>query len=209
VLFRLGMLHFEAKDHMQAAVMFTSLLDDSVTTEVASASLYNLALCQGLVGQPAEAMASLDRYRKQYPSDERSAHVAYQIGVLHDGAGQTGQAKDEFERALASSPPPALAVELNYRLGQCHERLGDTNSALRAYEKAVASKAKDDPFRLSAVARCAALHEEKREFALAAKAYRDIAKNSKDRELVAAAAGRASELEAGAGARKANKPVSE
>ena len=206
VLFKLGMLHFEAKDHMQAAIMFTTLLDDSVTTEVASASLYNLALCQGLVGQPDEAQASLDRYRKQYPGDERAAQVAYQLGVLHDGAGRAGDAIQEFERALTSSPPPALAVELNYRLGQCRERLGDPAGALRAYEKAVASKDKDDPFRLSAVARCAAIHEEKREFALALTAYRDIAKHSKDRELVAAATGRASQLEAGAGVRKASDP---
>ncbi len=203
VTFRLAMLAFEAKDHMQAAVLFTGLLEDSLTTEVASAALYNLGLCQGLLGQHQEAVATLTRYRAKYPADERKAQVAYQLGVLADGGGQTADAVAEFERALAANPPPALEIELDYRLGQCREHEGNVDQALRSYQKAMASPDKDDPFRLSAVARCAALYEQRNELTRAAAAYRDIAKNTKDRELASAAAGRASEIEKGTGKRRA------
>jgi TolA-binding protein len=203
VAFRLAMLHFEAKDHMQAAVLFTGILEDSLTTEVASAALFNLAICQGLLRQPQEAVATLTRYRTKYPADSRKSQVAYQLGVLAEAAGQSGEAVAEFERALAANPPPALEVELDYRLGQCREQEGNVDQALRSYQKAVASPDKDDPFRLSAAARCAALYEERNEVSRAVAAYRDIARNSKDSELVSAAAGRASELEKGTGRRPA------
>ena len=59
VQFRLGMLQFEAKEYMPAAIQFTRLLGDSVSAEVHAASLYNLALCQRMLGQAGEA-PSLD-----------------------------------------------------------------------------------------------------------------------------------------------------
>jgi hypothetical protein len=50
---------------------------------------------------------------------------------------------------------------------------------------------------LSALARSAALYESRKEITRALVAYRDIMRNAKDRELVAAATSRVSELEAG------------
>jgi hypothetical protein len=44
------------------------------------------------------------------------------------------------------------------------------------------------------VAQSAALYETRREFTRALEAYRDLMRNSKDRELVAAAADRVSQL---------------
>ena len=48
----------------------------------------------------------------------------------------------------------------------------------------------------AALARLAALHETRKEYAQAVEAYRDIMKNSRDQELVAAAADRVSQLSA-------------
>ena len=50
--------------------------------------------------------------------------------------------------------------------------------------------------RLSAVARCAALYEARKDFPRALLAYRDIMRNATDPELVAAATDRASQLAA-------------
>ena len=79
--------------------------------------------------------------------------------------------------------------------------MGDVDAALKAYQSATASAERDDPFRLSAVARCAALYEAKRDYARALTAYRDIARNAKDPELVAAATERVSQLEGSTRAR--------
>ena len=67
---------------------------------------------------------------------------------------------------------------------------------MRAFCKASESGDRTDPFRLSAVARCAAFHEEDGDYEKALAAYRDLIKNARDSELVAAANTRASELEA-------------
>ena len=99
---------------------------------------------------------------------------------------------------LAAKPSAGLAVELQFRLGRVREQLGDAAGALKAYQGAMASTDRDHPFRLSAVARCAALYEAKKDYARAIIAYRDIMRNAEDPELVAAADGRISQLEAGA-----------
>jgi hypothetical protein len=55
---------------------------------------------------------------------------------------------------------------------------------------------KDDAFRLSAVTRAAALHEENGDYTEAISAYRDLSENAQDPEIVVAAKERASQLEA-------------
>ena len=80
------------------------------------------------------------------------------------------------------------------RLGRAREQLKDLPGAIRAYGVARACPDVDQPYRLSALARLAALHESRREFTRALDAYRDIIHNSKDRELIAAAEDRVSQL---------------
>jgi TolA-binding protein len=193
--FRLGVMRFAAKDYMAAAIAFTSALEDSAVAEIRAPARYNLALCQRQLGRPAEAEQELETYRKEFPGDERAADVAFQLGDLREASGRTSEALAEFETALASKPSDALRVEAAYRLGRGKEQLGDAEGALRAYEIARAGTDRDDAWRLSAVARCAALYETRKEFAKAVTAYRDIMKNARDEELVAVAAGRVSQLE--------------
>jgi TolA-binding protein len=196
VQFRLGLMNFQAKDYARAAVAFTLALDDSVSGEVATAARYNLALCHRLLGQTDEAKTELEDYRSRYPGDARAADIAYQLGDLHEAANRLEDAKREYEQSLASKPSASLAVELQYRLGHCCEQLGDRDAALRYYRLAVASPDRDHPFRLSALGRCAALYEGKKDYTHAIEAYRDLIRNAKDRDLVSAATGRVSQLEA-------------
>jgi TolA-binding protein len=193
--FRLGVMRFAAKDYMAAAVAFTHTLEDSAAAEIRAPARYNLALCQRQLGRPAEAQQELETYRKDFPRDERAADVAFQLGDLYESAGKGPEAVAEFETALASNPSPALKVEAAYRLGRGKEQAGDAEGALRAYELARGGSDRDDAWRLSAVARCAALYETRKEYAKAVTAYRDIMKNARDQELVAVAAGRVTQLE--------------
>jgi tetratricopeptide (TPR) repeat protein len=197
VRFRIGLAHFESGEYLRAALAFTQVLGDSAAPDVRAASRYNLALCHRQLGRPDEARAELELYRSEHGQDARAADVAYQLGDLDEAAGLRAQALEEFERALASSPRPELEVELGYRAGLAHEQLGDADAALRAYGVAAAGKDRSDPFRLSAVARSAALHEKRRETTKALAAYRDIVANARDQELVAAATAKVAQLEAG------------
>ena len=118
--------------------------------------------------------------------------------ISHAEAGQQTAAAAEYERALAAAPPAALRVEILSRVGQCRESAGEAAGALRAYEEAAASRPEDDPFRLTALARAAALYEQKGDRKRTSAAYRDIAQHAADSELAQAAADRAAELGSGA-----------
>jgi len=196
VRFRLGSIRFDGGDYMRAAVDFASVLDDSTTQEIAAASLFNLALCRRMLGETEKAQTALDRYRELYKNDKRAPDVAYQLGEIHDNAGRTDTALKEYRLALKSKPGATLATELHYRMGVCHETLKDDAAAIKSYTKAMAAKKRSDAFRLSAVARCAALYEKTEDYKKAIAAYRDLIKNAKDPELVVAAKERASQLEA-------------
>jgi len=196
VRFRLGMIYFAGEDYFRAATNFTDVLERDPEGEMAKASLYNLALSRRLMGSNAEAAVEFQRYQERYPGDERAGEIAYQLGDLHDQAGETDQAAAAFAEALAATKDAALRTEIQYRLGMAREKLADTKGALAAYEKAAASRDKSDPFRLSAVARSAGLYEEAENYRKALEAYRDLMDHAEDPELVAAATGRAAELEA-------------
>jgi TolA-binding protein len=198
VQFRLGLMEFESKEYSRAAVAFTQVLEESVSTEMGSASRYNLALCQKLLGQTDEARASLERFRTEHPRDSRAADVSYQLGDMDEAAGRTKEAEQSYRTALAAGPSRALEVELQYRLGRCREAQGDPDGALRSYLQAAASTERKNPFRVSALTRCAALYEAKKSYARALDIYLDIARNSQDQELAALAKGRASQLQSGA-----------
>jgi TolA-binding protein len=196
VRFRLGSLRFDEGDYMRAAIDFSTVLEEKTSEEIAAASLFNMALCRRMLGETEPAQTALERYRELYAADQRAADVAYQLGDIHDAAGRTEMAAKEYRKALKAKPDKALATELHYRLGVCHETLADDTAAIKAYKKAIAATDKSDAFRLSAVARCAALYEKAEEYKKALSAYRDLIKNAKDPELVVAAKERVSQLEA-------------
>jgi hypothetical protein len=77
----------------------------------------------------------------------------------------------------------------------CRERLGNVDGALRAYSGALTVEDRADPYRLSALARSAVLHEQNKNYRKAIVAYLDLAKNAGDPEVVLAAKERAAELE--------------
>jgi TolA-binding protein len=197
VQLQLGAARFAEGDYMRAAVDFTAVLADSVTREVASAAQYNLALCHRMLGETDKAQAMLEAYRKGNPGDERASEVAHQLGAIHEEAGRYAEAEKEYGRALQSKIDAALVVELNYRVGLCREKLGDEKGALAAYTRAVAHPQKADAYRLSALARSAALYESRKDYPKALAAYRDLIKNATDPELVVAARERANELQSG------------
>ena len=192
--FRLGLLRFDAKEYMQAAVAFTSALEDSAPADVRGPARYNLALCERQLGEPDQARADLERYAREFPAGAQAASAAFQLADMSEGAGQLKDAQAGFAQVLALSPGPALGAEAAFRLGRCREQLQDVPGAMKAYGVARDCPDLDQPFRLSALARLAALHESRREFTRAVEAYRDIIHHSKDRELIAAAEDRVSQL---------------
>ena len=194
VSFRLGLLRFESKEYMQAAVAFTAALEDSAPPEVSGPARFNLALCERQLGELDQARADLERYQREFPAGALAAQAAFQLADLDEAAGQLPVAQAGFAAVLARSPGPALQAEAAFRLGRCREQLQDVPGAMRAYAVARDCPDLDQPYRLSALARLAALHETRREYTRAVEAYRDIIHHSKDKELIVAAEDRVSQL---------------
>jgi tetratricopeptide (TPR) repeat protein len=197
VQLQLGAARFAEGDYMRAALDFTSVLSDSTAPEVKSAAQYNLALCHRMLGEPDKAATMLEDYRAAHPRDERSAEVAHQLGIIHEEAARYKDAENEYSRALEYKMPGSALVEIRYRLGLCREKQGDERGAIAAYALAASYNQKADTYRLSAIARSAALHEKNKDYPKALAAYRDLIKNATDPEIVVAAQERANELQSG------------
>jgi TolA-binding protein len=195
VQFRLGLQLFEKQDYMGAAVKFTSVVDAD-DEELRPAALFNLAMAQQLIGDAAGARGSLTQYRAAYPGDERSLEVALQLGNLYEAGSQWDAAISEYENALNTGLAVEMVSEVLFRIGQCREYQSDTDGALVAYQRAMREGPAKDPYRLSAVARGAAIFEDREDYEGALAAYRDLIRNATDEELVAVAQIRADELEA-------------
>jgi tetratricopeptide (TPR) repeat protein len=201
VQLQLGAQRFAEGDYMRAAVDFTSVLSDSAAPEVASAARYNLALCHRMLGEVEKSQEMLELYRAENPGDERAAEIAYQLGAMHEDAGDYAAAAREYDGAIAAGIGGDQRVEVRFRAGYCHEQNGDDEKALESYALAGKAKDKSNAYRLSALARSAALYEKKQDYPQALAAYKDLIKNATDPELVVAAKERANELES-AGSRQ-------
>ena len=196
VHFYLGSIRFENGEYLRAAIDFTGIIDGEAPRDISAAALFNMALCQRMLGESEQAREYLENYRKEFSaSDERAVDIAYQLGDIHEKAGRTKEAIEEYKRGIAAKPPDALFTELYYRIGLCYEQLDNLEGAIKAHRSARKVKSKKDTFRLLAVARCAAIYEEQENYNGALAAYRDLIKNATDPELVVAAKERASQLE--------------
>ena len=194
--FRLGSMYFENEDYMRTALEFSQVLEGEKRDDLSKAALFNLGVCQKLLGDGEASLAAFARYREWFGEDERSLDIAIQTGQIHRAMQQPEAAKTEFARALEKGADGAARLEIQFELGSIHEELGDVDAALETYGRAMKSSDKSNPFRISAVARCAAIYEDKEQYSNALKAYRDLARNADDAELRAAAELRAKELEA-------------
>jgi TolA-binding protein len=119
VQLQLGASRFAEGDYMRAAVDFTAVLADSVPPELASAAMYNLALCQRMLGDVDEAQQMLEQYRADYPRDSRAGSVAYQLGAINEDAGRYTEAARDYNAALATSLDKDMRVEVQFRTGYC------------------------------------------------------------------------------------------
>jgi tetratricopeptide (TPR) repeat protein len=188
-------MYFETEQYLRTALEFTQVLEHEERDELSSAALFNLALCQRTLGDLENATQSFLQYREEYVGDERALDVSLQLAQLHRINGRSAEAISEYTDALHQGVDSSLKAEIHYEVGSLHEDSGEMDAALMAYAAAMQSSDKKNTFRLSAVARCAAIYEENEQYKKALEAYRDLARNADDPELSAAAEARAAQLE--------------
>ncbi len=196
-LFRLGKIRFDNGEYTLAAGDFKRVLETGTDGETRFAAVYNLGMSYRILRMPGEAADVLRKYRAGgIDDDKRMFDVTKLLGEIFEEEKMFEKAAEEYAALVRyDSIPDGAFVELNYRLGFCRETLGLTSEAVESYRAAMEAGEKSDPFRLSAVARAAALHERTGDFRKALSAYRDLITNSRDAELALAARERASQIE--------------
>ncbi len=194
--FRIASLRFDAGQYRSAASDFEQVLSLDAGDEIHAAALYNLALCHRISGESAAAERTLRRYRdSDYAAFGRDTEVARLLGELCEQDGRYMDAATEYARALQTETDPAARAEMNYRAGTCWISSGDAVAALAAFERSIAGPDPANPYRLSALAQTAALHEKNGDWKDALAAYRELISNAGDPTLVGAARERVLELE--------------
>lgn len=193
--FRIASLRFEGGEYHQAARDFEQVLSLEAGDEIHAAALYNLALARQISGENEAAERALRSYRDaEYSQFGRDLEVARLLGELCEQDGRYMDAAEEYARVLAAAPDET-AVEMSYRAGACLVQAGRNAEALASFERSIACADKSNPYRLSALARAAALREQSGELKQALAAYRDLIEHAGDPTLVGAARERAHEIE--------------
>lgn len=95
------------------------------------AARVRLALAQWKLGQPGEALATLQDGLQACPND---AELHYQLGVMTAAEERFEEARSLFEQTLAINPSHSAACE---RLAQCHGVAGRLQAAVEQLEKAL------------------------------------------------------------------------
>ena len=110
------------------------------------------------------------------PGDARAADVAFQLGDLHEAGGPARRGRCRSSSARwPSSPSPALRDRAAVPARALPRAARATPTArCAAYEQAAAATDRTIRSACRRVARCAALHETRRELRAALAAYRDI-----------------------------------
>ena len=179
-----------------AALAFTRSLEDSTTRPTcARPSRYNLALCQRQLGPDRRGARRARALPRRAP--ERRARRRGRVPARRHRRGRRATRGRGARRVPACARRAALRRARRSRSasgsGACREQQEDVDGALKAYRRAAASPRA--PERRSGSRRSPAARRSMkrgRSSRRRSTAYRDIAQNSKDNELAAAAAGRAS-----------------
>ena len=76
-----------------------------------------LGVCQIQLNQLEEALATLERYLKEYPQGAKAEEFSFWTGVVHLRLGNPGKAQNAFQAFLQKHPSSARAEDARFTLG--------------------------------------------------------------------------------------------
>ena len=169
-LFQEGITHFEAGRLEDAEAKFLASLDcmpERVST------LTNLAATRLALGRPADALPLLERALSHAPQDTQAR---LQLGIALSALAQHTQALDNFQQCTRTAPQLAAAWLWQ---GHALRYLERHDEALPCYDKALAL----EPHMGQAWAARGAILSDRKELALAAKAFEQAIEHGADPEV--------------------------
>jgi tetratricopeptide (TPR) repeat protein len=123
-------------------------------------------------GDKAKSLASLEHFIKSFPRHPKTGWAYLKIGELREAAGRHAAA------ALAYAKATVNRGQALFSMGRCYEKLKKKAQARKAYEDLERLRPRNDPFRLSGLARLGLFYELEGKPKKAARVYADILKNA-------------------------------
>lgn len=132
LLFRFGILHQEAENHLQAVERFEKSLKLSSAEEMGPVQ-FRLGLSYTGIGRYEQALEAFHSaeltYRDQY-------YFHFYTGLCYFEKGDYGAALERFSEALRLEPPQDDLIRILIYVGTCYNSLGDYEKASVHLEKA-------------------------------------------------------------------------
>lgn len=193
--FREGTSLYKLEKFDQAASNYELLADLSPDGEYSALALFNAGLCYQEIEDWAGAIGVLVRFQSEYPDDERTKGIWFQIAVIYqDELGDYDKAISSYAKALVKGE--ANVEEIGYKQGECFEKLGRINDAISSYQASAEGGDRSAPHRIASLAQIGQLSEDLGDWGTAMDAYTRIVNSNVKPEWTAMAQGRIQEIKA-------------
>ncbi|MBI2069717.1 MAG: tetratricopeptide repeat protein [Elusimicrobia bacterium] len=203
-LFRLGSAQYSLQNFEAAAGAYQRLANDFSNSEYAKTAQFNLALAYKALGRSEEAQVAYQKYAEGATSVEDGTAALWELFGLQKEQKDYANALKTLEKIRSQAASNVEAVfESAYYTGEMHSFLGQQQQARLAWEQAASMKPSGHAYRLQSLAKLAEIYEGGAEWAKAAAAYDDLAKNAPVAGVAAAARERAQAMRKAGSAGKA------
>ena len=121
-----------------AAEHFGQVLQQREKDELSAKAAYYRAVNTKLAGQPYESLAMFKEAAAQYPRNEISDQILFELGMTAYELRNWDDARDAFTRVINEFPASSQRGQAFYRRGSAFIALGDFDAALSNFDRAIA-----------------------------------------------------------------------
>ncbi|MFA5161770.1 MAG: tetratricopeptide repeat protein [Elusimicrobiales bacterium] len=194
-LFRLGSLKYGMRDYDASISAFRRLMDAYPDSEYSKLSYFNI----GLAYRASNKLDLAEEYYKKFlglssADVENNKLACWEIFSIRKDAGDLPGAMGQLKEILTRFNDDDTVIEVYSNMGELYASNKQAGDAKAAFEELEGKKPYSNQFRIRGLIKLAQIYEDSKDFRGAIRLYRDIAKNSEDKKVSAAAGERADQL---------------
>jgi len=178
--FRLGASYFKSENYSQAVVAFTDFIDLYPDSSLVKDCFLNIALSYKKSQQPNESIEAYKRYIKKFPDDPKMSFAQMQVGLQYEAQQKFKEAIDSFRDV--SKVDRMAHLEALFYIGRSYHQLKVPEEEEKVYSEMMGLTPRNNEFRIAGLLRLAEIYENSGNIPGAVRLYRDIAKNSANRD---------------------------